>query len=782
MLLDEFDILQIIWSPLTFGAILSLVATTIQPTMANPYESAMAGIIACARQRKLNKPVDITTDYEATVPVARRVYKIQTANTDYTGSGRSPTIGVMTSRGHKIDFVWVSFWLPAQVARDLSDKFEYDSLPALNALQQVETTLGGSIQLETVNTIGIIQRLYNYFGHEQFKILANKHWGGFYDPITGERGPLQRLTGLSKTSLSTTDLAQNEIFPRMAVHVPMPVSLFFNRERFCFSLSMDTPLDVKFVFRDTTAFISRTAHTTPALLGDQMDVYHEWLQVVDQDLFFNNSSYFGNRYTNSPRTGPYYFLDEYFETFTKSYSTSNDLRLSLRPSMTKRLQLFVTDRQMETQLPFFGTTVMSAVANSLASQVWTNSTQLNAAYTINLNTGFFLSSGTAVSGSLSVVGWTIGGTKFDVVWQRTSTSVTTVTINTTSPLGSFGDLYFDLSTWSSNTNLNGFNNVLQGGMFFLCRSFTLDIRPFVHSPNDIDNFEIATLTHGEARKLARGYYSFNPDPNNPTINRHAFYRVRDIIPHHLLKNSGPPAKSGFAFDFLASRAVPSTHNAHPLVAREYIRLVKNQHFFFDLDCKWPIELEQLTFEKTGSNSELLQQNELMLARQWKSERPNRWAAPVDIDFSYVDHERNISSHGYNDYRIFDVISYVVKIANTKILYDEIEITDVLKEWAATELQFTSLQWSIRVLYAENDVLLSLREPALVGALNDNVLTNVLAKYEIHEFPAAPQRSYYTDERSALNRVVNSSRMPYKRASDSRDLDPRSKKQWVSGMM
>lgn len=685
---------------------------SVQPVASIPLGKAMAGILACARQRRLVAPVDLTVDNEAYVPIFRTAWKTTINNTDFTSSGRSPTIPIIVARGFKIDFVWASFHLPAQVARELTDKFAYDNLPGINCLQQIEASIGGSIQLETVQPTAIIQRLIRYFGIDMFKVLARKLWGGFRD--ANECGPLQKLTGVSASALSTTDLSKNEVFPKILIRLPIPISLFFNNERFNFFLSMDTPLEVKFIFKNASNFISRSLNATLNEVGDSIDVHMEYLNPNEYVHFWNSLPY------TQITPEPYYTKDAYFETFTKNYGTKSDYRVQLRTSITTELQCHITLKDYETGATFFGLTTADAVSNQLGGMISPITTNLNPVFTINLNTGHFLSpANSSTSGTISIVGWAQGVTEFDVVWNRTSVSSTVVTIKSVAPFGTFGDLYLDLSTYATNLSTGGMNNVLQGGIFFLCRSLTLDIRPFSNEAGA----ESPSISLGAAKKLRDGFYSFNPDPNVANVNRHAFWRIYNVEPNKMLRNDGEPEKVGFAFDFLASRPVPETHTVNMLVQRDFVRVAKNQQYFYDLDCKWPIEVEEVQFEKAGSNSDIFGDAELWFSRQWKREVPHRWLAPIDLAYSYVDKDGK-DSNGYQDYRLLDIINYVVKLKNTRIRYDGVELIDVLKVLDNSEFCFTSLQWSLRELKSQDNVLTSIRDDNTVSEINDQIIRTI----------------------------------------------------------
>lgn len=742
-----------------------------------PLQRSMGALIACARQRSFLPPKDATTDNYNYVPTFRTPWKVATNNTDFTGTGRSPTITLLVSRGFKIDTVWVQYNLPAQVARDIGDKFAYDNLPGIHAIQQIETSIGGSIQLETVTPTAIIQRYLHAFGLDYFNNLADDWWGGYIDPMRpNNKCPYQTLTGLNTTQISSTDMSKNEVFPKIQIRLPVPSCMFFNPERYNFFLGMDSPLEFKFIFKNSNSFISRTYNSALVDLSDQLDIYLEYLNINDFGNFWNNIPY-----TVSSQQ-PYFTVDRYFETFTKSYTITNDLRINLRPSITTRLQTHIALKDNESGNVFFGTSVKSSVNNSIGAMFWPSSATLNPVYTLNVGTGLFIGSGLATSGSLQIVGWAANAFKFNIVWNRTATSSVSVTVNCTSALGSFGDLFLDLSVYGQNVGNGGFNNVLNAGMFFLCSSMTLVIQPYNPADTSINNIETPTVVFGSAKKLARGFFTFNPDPLNLTVNRHAFFRIDNIVRHSVLTNDGGPQKDGFAFDYFASQLVPQQNNANPLIVRDFIRLVKNNHPYYDLDATWPIEVESVVFEKQGSNMDTLQLTELWLYRP-KGEQKHRWRAPVDIHYSYVDlFDKNKDTLGFQDFRIQDIINYIVKLKNITIMYDGVVLTDVFKEFsmAQKELIFTSLQWSLRLFQTANSAMASVRDDNVVAELNTILREEVLIPAKLYvdngqgqaaaisearyshqvnsRYNPPTKRAYRPDYNSASNRITDTIQM------------------------
>ena len=90
---------------------------------------------------------------------------------------------------------------------------------------------------------------------------------------------------------------------------------------------------------------------------------------------------------------------------------------------------------------------------------------------------------------------------------------------------------------------------------------------------------------------------------------------------------------------------------------------------------------------------------------------------------YVDKDGK-DSNGYQDYRLLDIINYVVKLKNTRIRYDGVELIDVLKVLDNSEFCFTSLQWSLRELKSQDNVLTSIRDDNTVSEINDQIIRTI----------------------------------------------------------
>lgn len=718
---------------------------------------AAAGLIASARQNHFAEPRDLSTDIDAYIPINRSVWKYTVSGTDFTGTGKNTTLAILQSKTFKIGTVYVRYNLPAQYARDLTDKFAYDSLPGINIISQIETSISGAYQIETVTPPAIIQRYIEAYGIEEFKRLAVRWWGGYVDGTY--RGPLQTLTGINRTTLSSTDLTRNLIFPETPILLPVPACLFFNKEKFCFYLSMDSPVQMKFIFNNTPSVMTRSSQAVVTDLSSSLDVYFEYLNPNEVGNFWTGLSY-----TVEDSQNRYFLNDKYFETFNKTYTMNQDFRIAIKPAITTRLQTIVSLRDWSAGLTYFGNTVDSAVSGSICGMIWPTTAQVNPNYTFNLGTGHFVGTGTAISGTLSIVGWTALGTSFRLNWARTPSNIISVEISCPVPLGSFGDLYFDLGTYSTNLANTGFTNVLQAGLVFLCSSIQLNIRAYDATITSIENIEVATLTLNGTKKLARGAFTFNP--NLGGINQHALWGVSQYQRSSLL------TPVDMAFDYFASQPVPTSNTANTLVQRDFVKIQRNWYPYWDLDSRWPIEFNELSYEKQGSNTEILQQTELELSRP--REKEHLWSTQIDLEYSLRDY-RDVNRHtqGYSDYRALDILNYVLKLKPVQFIFEDYEILNIQKDLSQRELNFTSLQWGIRTLKYVKDQLFTLTDEERVD-LNSDLIGKILIPNQLHLGQEngsrdalnghlmalkSPRRTYLPDNYSMQNRVLDSRMSP-----------------------
>lgn len=695
----------------------------------------MAGILACARQRQLSPFVDLANDTERFYPISREIYKqTQQANNDFAVN-KPTTISISNLQSYKIDHIWFNYQLPAIVAKDLGDKAEYDSLPGINAISKITTQLAAYAQTETTCATAIIQLFLRQMGYDCFCKQADDNWGGFAAPATSyrpaHRGYLQKLTGLNRTTLSNNN-AENEIFPAVNIRLPVPSSLLWNKEKYNFALSLHSPLDFQITFNSFQSILSRTNNNMflPELQG-QIDVYFEVLEPVDIANFYNNLPY-----SNKPDlvAAPYYFIDRQSVEFqVRSFPFNGDLKVPIKAVLLRRLQAMLTLKDWESSRTYPSTTVEQSAANHLAAMFASSVGTMNPIYTVDLGVGTWVATGTATSGQMTISGWVVGGTSCQINWNRSPGVVYSVTINSLLPWGSYGSFFLDLSTYTPSIGPSGFITVTQPGMFFMCSAFTLDIRTFSPLNPTVDTMEIPSVSFGTAKKLMRGYYSFNPAVAPPNNNQHAFYNITNIKRSPLLTCDDNLSKQGFAFDFFASQPIPQAHQCNPLVVRDFIKVNRNQHNFYDLDCKWPIELSQAQIEMVSGSSETLIE-ELNYTRQLPYFESTRWDMTFDRQYNWqADQIRD--TNGYKDCRFNELSNLILKPKNIHIYYDGVELTDVGKVYYTDSRDFfmTVFFWTTRAFkFVDNELRSMMGDQYNTLELNQNLVENMLKPLGVYE--------------------------------------------------
>ncbi|TXH07743.1 MAG: hypothetical protein E6Q06_02090 [Candidatus Moraniibacteriota bacterium] len=721
-------------------------------------------------------PVDLSCDTEKYIPIQRQVFKYITNNTDFTGTGRNPTIDILVSRGYKIDMIWATFQLPAQYAVNAWDQMKYDSLPGIFCLSQIETSIQSAVQLETMIPIAIVRRYIEYYGIKQFKAYARRYWGGYEDvneqarllSLKPDSVVLQKLTGLTQVASISNSPAQNQIFPAIDIALPVPACLLFNKEKFNFFIGRDSPIQFKFIFNKIGSILSYTKQCAPTEISGTIDLYIVYLNPNEVSNFWNGLPYTLDK---AVATNDYYFVDQYYESNIKTFPLNSDLKMQLKPALSYNLIAYVYPKEWSTGYDYAGTTVAEAAANYLGGMITPLTTNVNPNFTFNFHTGTWLGTGTATSGTLQIVGWAAGATSFKLVWNRTPSNVSVCTINLPVPVDSFGNLYMDISTYNPNLQSVNISDIRQLGGVFYCNSFTINIQPYQATDTSVANATVPAQTFGPAIKLVRGQYTFNPNTANPPVNQTAFWGVTNIVPSSLL------VPSQFAFDYLFSQRLPALNKVNPLGAMRFVRLVKNMHPFYDLDGKWPITVIEMDYEKQGSNTEQFFQYELAFYRDnedvdevsWS----NKWSPQLLVSYNYKNlYDRNKDSKGWYDFRAIDVINFIVKLYTLTVYYDSAEMFDLIKDMInqGREIEITALQASIRILkFTADPQAISAVSDDDVYSLNTQLMQSVLIPHNLFiptSVPNAAQASRaqkrrfhesYANDRDYYGYDANSSR-------------------------
>jgi len=96
---------------------------------------------------------------------------------------------------------------------------------------------------------------------------------------------------------------------------------------------------------------------------------------------------------------------------------NQELKLAVKPAMTYKLTSYVVPKDWSSGLDYFGSTVKSSAQTLIGSLITPSSTGTNPSFTFNIGNGLFVGTGTAISGSLSIVGWSATGTSFSIAWS-----------------------------------------------------------------------------------------------------------------------------------------------------------------------------------------------------------------------------------------------------------------------------------------------------------------------------------------------------------------------------
>lgn len=682
------------------------------------YSKARAAVISLLRGTKTDLlPVDLSCDNDTYIPIQRQVFKYITNNTDFTGTGRNPTVDILVSRGYKIDMIWATFQLPAQYAVNAWDMMEYDSLPGIFCISQIETSIQNAVQLETMIPAAIVRRYIEYYGIKQFKAYARRYWGGYKDvneqsrllALKPDSVILQKLTGLTQVSAISNSPAQNQIFPAVDIALPVPACLLFNKEKFNFFIGRDSPIQFKFIFNKIGSILSYTKQCAPAEIAGTIDFYIVYLNPNEVSNFWNGLPYTLDRNVASQ---DYYFVDQYYESNIKTFPLNQDLKMQLKPALSYNLVAYVYPKEWNAGYDYTGTTVADAAANYIGGMITPLTTNVNPNFTFDFNTGHWLGTGTATSGTLQIVGWAAGVTSFSIVWNRTPSNKSVCVINLPVPVDSFGHLYMDISTYNPNLQSVNISDIQQLGGIFYTDSFTVNILPYNPAITGVANATVPSQTFGPAVKLINGQYTFNPDASLPPVNQTAFWGITSIVPSSLMM------PSQFAFDYLFSQRLPALNKVNPLGAMRFVRLTKNMHAFYDLDGKWPLQIVEMDYEKQGSNTEQFFQYELALYRDNEDVDEvgcvNKWSPQLLVSYNFKNlYDRNKDSKGWYDFRAIDVINFIVKLYTFTIYYDGAEMFDLVKNMInlSREVEITALQASVRILKFTPD-------PQAIAAVSD----------------------------------------------------------------
>lgn len=249
-----------------------------------PYLAALKGPI-------FRDVVDETIDNNCTIPMTTSFIKIAQTNTNFSSSNSSPTVSLTAASGLKVNRLLLQFSLPAQYAKNKSDQFCYDSLPGIKCINQIEVYVNGFGQSETMRPTGMIQRLIDYYGVEWMEKRGAKLLGGLRTDV--RRDDNQTLKGYTNQHFNSSDYKENLITPEVKIDLPVPVHLFYNEEKFAFMLSLNSMVELKFIFNPIQAFSSYTRDMVPEPFAGSLLLYAECIGPIEQKNVFNNLPYSG---------------------------------------------------------------------------------------------------------------------------------------------------------------------------------------------------------------------------------------------------------------------------------------------------------------------------------------------------------------------------------------------------------------------------------------------------------------------------------------------------------
>ena len=214
---------------------------------------------------------DLSVDNNRYIPIKREVWHCSINNADFNDQGRNPTVAIAVSKGFKVNMAHVNFTLPPQYAKTPSDMMCYDSLPGIQCIQQLEVNVSNNIQIETITPQIIIQRYIEFYGYPLFMQMASKRFGGI--KTDKKCDPNQILHGVIGDRFDTKDQSKNVILPQLKISLPLPISLLFNDEKYCFMRIDDVSIEVKFLFKNIVNLVTRTQGTHPAPLSGTLDLH-----------------------------------------------------------------------------------------------------------------------------------------------------------------------------------------------------------------------------------------------------------------------------------------------------------------------------------------------------------------------------------------------------------------------------------------------------------------------------------------------------------------------------
>lgn len=677
-----------------------------------PLQLSYSPMLACLRGNQAQVPIDPTTDHVRVIPFQRGVSKMNIGNTDY--SERKPvTFQLSTAKGYTFGNVFVTDTMPPIYAKNKTDKVAYCDYPAIHQIRTIECKVGNA-QTETLTPALMLKRLSKIY-KDNIEEITNEFLGGCSE-FNSKNQIFQGLTSF----FDNVDYKKNILKPAFSWRLPIVSSILTNPEKFRFSLAVQSLLEFTINFNVKSNFVSKSVDLTLDEHQGALDIYTEWLMPNDHYRVFNNLAHM----TTYPDTN-YYVNDRYTEYNEKKFTANQEWKVIIRPGPTQNFTLFISDLSYNSSNKFFGTTVQEAASNFIAAHITNSTAQTSLNLTFNLATGLFGNGTPVTTGGWSIVNFNVN-TGFILRFQKNSTQSYDIKVTCSSPLNSFGDLYFDIDQFSNDTSLSA-------PKLYYFDSFNLDIKPYDATNTSYANSEDANITLNQAKMLINGYFTFN---NVAGVNQNAFWAVNNIVQ--------APACSDLLYDFALSKPVSNTANSvNPLLNKRFVFINRPIYSYYDLNKKHNIRCEELIWEKTSGMQEIWERNQILffgdLRRKTVGIKPNLY-----LNFSFKDYDNDIDSLGYFDMQIEEYTHQTIKPTSEELIFDQQSISDTIKEKTALSHQYNlvSYQDVIRTLKYDQNSTLNLVSHKERYELNIQLINSVLKQSEMYtdrsDFAEQPQ--------------------------------------------
>lgn len=681
---------------------------------------SMAPVLACLKGLNALPPVDPTGEFKRYIPYLRTVNRLQVSTTDYSDK-KNVTIPYFQSKTLITDAFIIADNFSPQHASKPSDKMCYCDYPALNQFKTIDVKVGNS-QIESITPQIALKRLREIFC-DNWAHIANNFLGGSSE--TNNRNQVYEGYSL-KGPFNNADLKQNIIKPSYRWYLPIPASLFTNRDKFKYNLAINSMLEFQVNFASIKTWISYSPDFIPQELSGTLDVFVIGANPNEYAIYFNNLPHV------LPNPTENYFINDIYDEFSdKKQPLNQEQKVLLRQGPTKELRIYYTNGDFVSGYRFYGNSIKEAAQNFIASHIQHTATSISD-NTINLSTGLFTSNGTNINGLWSVDGWTTTGRSFVLKYRKNNSVIYGITVTSSTAWGNIGTLYLDLNTYAND-------NRLSKPQLLYFETFNLDIMPYDRNNISFSNLEDRETQSQQAFLLVNGFYTYQPD--NAGLNTMAFWNVSNIKPSLHVEDA--------LYNFSLSQPVTTSPNsAHYCVQKKQLFINRPYYNYDDLDKIGKIQTEQFSIEKITGHSEIYSKDIMLLAGDLYRAK---WANDPDehILFSWKNYPERIDSDGYMNVQTEQFNSVTIKWLGVPLIFDGQEISDTLKERTIQSKQsvITVVQQVIRTLRYNADTReLEMLSPRERDALNKEIWEKVLVTEELTVVP------YDTSDISSMKKI------------------------------